>query len=383
MMKRSGILGTAFAIMVCVGTVMAGDLDSPAGPTEPGSAMYTLEDVYNRLDTGASGAKRTVAFSEPTTGPAGTGHTLDDVMAKAPATNANPASSADVLTGKAYWGLTTGQWGQQTGAMPMRTLSDSTTTVQAGYYAATNLAQVDTDLMTGNIKAGTTVFGVTGKTEVVDTSSGDATASEIVKDKKAWVDGSEVIGMAAAAPVAKTGAGDLGGYTEVAGEDGNASMRKGVAWPNPRFTDNGDGTVTDNLTRLIWLKNANVPNSFRDWATALSDVAQLNTDGTMNGYDAGDTSNGGSHQADWRLPNVQELQSLIDYGLHDPTLCDTAGTGQWSAGDPFNNVESYIYWSSTTYAGGTVYARFVNLRNGYVGAGNKTDSRAVWPVRGP
>ena len=36
-----------------------------------------------------------------------------------------------------------------------------------------------------------------------------------------------------------------------------ATTKKGVAWPNPRFTDNGNGTVTDNLTGLIWLKNAN------------------------------------------------------------------------------------------------------------------------------
>ena len=33
-------------------------------------------------------------------------------------------------------------------------------------------------------------------------------------------------------------------------------IQVGVPWPNPRFTDNGDGTVTDNLTGLIWLKNA-------------------------------------------------------------------------------------------------------------------------------
>ena len=39
------------------------------------------------------------------------------------------------------------------------------------------------------------------------------------------------------------------------GDDGD--LEKGVAWPNPRFTDNGNGTVTDNLTGLIWLKNAN------------------------------------------------------------------------------------------------------------------------------
>ena len=33
--------------------------------------------------------------------------------------------------------------------------------------------------------------------------------------------------------------------------------QKGMVWPAPRFTDNSDGTVTDNLTGLIWLKDAN------------------------------------------------------------------------------------------------------------------------------
>ena len=39
------------------------------------------------------------------------------------------------------------------------------------------------------------------------------------------------------------------------GQDGE--YQEGVEWPNPRFTDNADGTITDNLTRLIWLKDAN------------------------------------------------------------------------------------------------------------------------------
>jgi len=39
------------------------------------------------------------------------------------------------------------------------------------------------------------------------------------------------------------------------GQDGD--IQAGVALPDPRFTDNGDGTVTDNLTGLIWLINAN------------------------------------------------------------------------------------------------------------------------------
>lgn len=56
--------------------------------------MYRLEDVYNRLDTGAPGAQS--VFAEPGAGPGSTGHTLNEVMAKAPATNANAAAGADV-----------------------------------------------------------------------------------------------------------------------------------------------------------------------------------------------------------------------------------------------------------------------------------------------
>lgn len=54
------------------------------------------------------------------------------------------------------------------------------------------------------------------------------------------------------APVPKTG--QTQSYT--AGDDGD--LQKGVAWPTPRFAGNGNGTVTDKLTGLIWLKNAKV-----------------------------------------------------------------------------------------------------------------------------
>ncbi|UCE55232.1 MAG: hypothetical protein JSV31_07260 [Desulfobacterales bacterium] len=53
------------------------------------------------------------------------------------------------------------------------------------------------------------------------------------------------------APVAKTGQTDS--YADC--DDGD--LEKGIVWPVPRFTDNEDGTVTDNLTGLVWLKNAN------------------------------------------------------------------------------------------------------------------------------
>jgi hypothetical protein len=263
------------------------------------------------------------------------------------------------------------------GALATQTLAPTTVVVAAGYYAATNLAQVDTDLATANIKAGATIFGVTGKTEVVDTTTGDAVAADLKSGKKAWVDGSEITGTGNIAtypaPVAKTGAGDLPSYTEVEGEDGHASMRKGVAWPNPRFTDNGNGTVTDNLTGLIWLEDANAFGT-RPWTNALTDCA------TLNSGEHGLTD--GSVEGDWRLPNVQELHSLIDYGRDSPALCNTAGTGQWTEGDPFTVVQSSGYWSSTTRAANTANAWYVYLMTGVVGNASKGGGSYVWPVRG-
>jgi hypothetical protein len=123
----------------------------------------------------------------------------------------------------------------------------------------------------------------------------------------------------------------------------------------PRFTDHGDGTFTDNLTGLIWLKNAFCPGtSLITWQQALDDVASLNATGRMNGNDCGDTSNEGTHQRDWRLANIRELLSLLDYRFWEPPLSNPAGTGQAQC-EPVDPVEcpfslSFVprLWSSTT-----------------------------------
>ncbi|MCP4107235.1 MAG: DUF1566 domain-containing protein [Desulfobacteraceae bacterium] len=105
-----------------------------------------------------------------------------------------------------------------------------------------------------------------------------------------------------------------------------------------RFTNSGNGTVRDNLTGLIWLKNADCANAARNWQTALNDVVSLNTNGTMNSNDCEDTSNSGVHQTDWRLPTRNELNSLVHCGYFSPALPNTAGAGKWTAGDPFTGV---------------------------------------------
>lgn len=98
-------------------SLLAGNLDSPAAPSNSGSAMYKLEDIYNRLNDGTEGTKRTGAFTEPSSGPGNMGKTLNEVMDKAPVKdNTNGAEPSDVAAGKRYWGLKDGNWGLQTGS---------------------------------------------------------------------------------------------------------------------------------------------------------------------------------------------------------------------------------------------------------------------------
>jgi hypothetical protein len=166
------------------------------------------------------------------------------------------------------------------------------------------------------------------------------------------------------------------------GDDGDLQM--GMSWPTPRFIDNGDGTVTDKLTDLIWLKDANCTSFFsgdgtgsnpRNWSDALTAANSL-----AMGYCG---LSDGSISGDWRLPNVRELHSLIHYGIVWPAVPNTAGTGQWSEGDPFIGVQSEYYWSSTTYADFTSNAWSVNMGNCYVYYIYNKDypSLYVWPVR--
>jgi formylglycine-generating enzyme required for sulfatase activity len=158
-----------------------------------------------------------------------------------------------------------------------------------------------------------------------------------------------------------------------AGDDGD--LQQGVAWPDPRFADNGDGTVTDNLTGLVWLRNANcIWTNHQEfdldgkvaWQSALNFVAGIN-DGTYGDCGAGYT--------DWRLPNKKELYTLVDYDSRNPALQD---------GHPFQNVLAWRYWSSSTRYEVPIEAWVVDLAYGDFYSDYKTGGEsAVWPVRGP
>jgi hypothetical protein len=186
-------------------------------------------------------------------------------------------------------------------------------------------------------------------------------------------------GTRAPAPVEKTGEtgcwDSSGNSISCTGTGQDGEYHKGIAGPTPRFTDNSDGTVTDNLTGLIWLKNANYPNGWETWSDALMFANSL-YDGLTGDPGGGDCDlSDGSKVGEWRLPNVKELESLIDFRNVDPAL---------PSGRPFTDVESSDYWSITTsgvYADG---ACLVDLYWGEVGDIRK-DGVAyyfLWPVRG-
>jgi hypothetical protein len=163
------------------------------------------------------------------------------------------------------------------------------------------------------------------------------------------------------------------------GQDGDLQL--GVSWPNPRFTDNGDGTVSDALTGLTWLRKANCFGA-QTWANALAKANAL-FDGCSDcgGITHDCNLSDGSVPGQWRLANVRELHSLVHYGVISPAVPDTTGTGQWVEGDPFSGVLSARYWSSTTDAGSPDRAWTVSMNSGFVDFEVKSTSLRVWPVR--
>ena len=162
-------------------------------------------------------------------------------------------------------------------------------------------------------------------------------------------------------------------------DDGD--LKKGVAWPTPRFADNNNGTVTDNLTGLVWLKNANCAGAMEKWNTAIDYAAAL-YDGCTSCFGTGGDCglSDGSSAGDWRLPNRNEILSLINIAYFNPALSNTAGTKPWFEEDPFTGVQSAMYWSSSTNVGRTGLAWGVDF-DGSVVRHEKSSKMYVWSVR--
>ena len=139
------------------------------------------------------------------------------------------------------------------------------------------------------------------------------------------------------------------------GQDGEFCF--GIPWPVPRFEVCND-TVIDHLTGLYWMKKANLTTTPVTWSDALKTVKEYNH--SMKGDNT------------WRLPNINELESLVDSSMHSPAL---------PAQHPFTDVKD-VYWSSTSSFFESDWAWALYLNKGAIGVGYKRDAHFfVWPVR--
>lgn len=124
-----------------------------------------------------------------------------------------------------------------------------------------------------------------------------------------------------------------------------------------RFVTSGE-TVLDTETGLVWYQDANPAQRPLSWQQGLTFVKEINHSGAYG-------------VSSWRMPNIRELESLVDLTVDSPALTD---------GHPFRHVQD-VYWSSTTSVYETRYAWGLYFRDGMVGVGFKPNSGfAVWPV---
>ena len=103
---------------------------------------------------------------------------------------------------------------------------------------------------------------------------------------------------------------------------------------NASYTDNGDGTITDTGTGLMWQKNTS--NTTQNWQNSILYCASQNTGGFTN----------------WHLPNKKELESIVDYTKNLPAINSIFNT---------NNAE---YWTSSTYSGNQSTAWTISFGDG-------------------
>lgn len=250
------------------------------------------------------------------------------------------------------------------------TITETGKTLTEVYSAiSTEVAKLSSSV----IASGTSAFGITGNTNVVNTSSGDATVTDILTGKKAWVDGSEVTGTATAGTnygIPKTGQTtcyDEGGalMADCTGTYQDGDSPHGLPSTGDRFTlDAVNNIVTDNATGLEWDKcSLGLSGTLCDtgtatsqtWTTALSTCNSKATDG------------GG-----WRLPNINELFSTTSKEVQGPPAINHTF---------FPATQSGNYWSSTSYQLSLDGAWSVSYSNGGTGLGVKTSGYYVRCVR--
>jgi len=231
-------------------------------------------------------------------------------------------------------------------------LSSATDEVSGGYYNAATLHAVDADLAAGNIKKPVNIFGIVGTYEgAVGISYGLPKTGEQP-------------GLPAGTPFR---AGDDCFYATPEASKDVGYPRGTGSWANyraTRFTTAepvaGEVVVTDNATGLMWVSDGISRGCYNGgkitWTQAIDSAEGL----TFAGYD------------DWRLPNIIELESIVDHGAIYASIYSKY----------FPNTQYGYYFSSTTDCEIVLFAWYVYFIKGDTSYINKTSTCYMRPVRG-
>lgn len=377
------------AVVTIFAIVQAGNLEPPGSPA---ATMYTLSDIYTRLTTNATSTEGDHPFS-PSASPASSMYTLTQIYNAIPTIVTNTvklgtsylgvtgtltpdggtAAVADLFNGKtahltADWTLDTGtlnlacntatfdgvgnlvadaydgtgtglnRWcitdsGDTvagdilfgkiawvdgvavTGSMTnvgqqIITASTTNLTITAGYHDGTGYALGDADLVVGNIKSGINIFNVIGTFKSLLPDTGQTGC---------W-DAAGAIITCGSAP---------------AGQDAEYTSSNSATCA-PSYADNANGTITDNCTNLMW-KKCSEGMTYNAGTGACDGAASIYTWALALGQCEGLTFPASSY-TDWRLPNIKELMSIVNYQNAGPSINTTY----------FPGFVSGTYWSSTT-----------------------------------
>ena len=312
------------------------------------------------------------------------------------------------------------------------TLDASTDTVAAGYYAATTLHAVDTDLAVGNIKKDVAIFGVTG---TYTSDANPALAGDILTGKNAYVNGAMVTGnVPAGGYVTGTSLSMLipnglysgnntatasdaflvpgnilstvtifsitGAYTAPTGgshelpDTGQEFCYESPSYPAIQITCpacSADG-AQDGSCKPTATQPSYTPTTVGSDSVVTDNRTGLMWKKCSEGLSGSDCTGGtiGTYTfavaltqcgaqtyagfSDWRLPNIRELFSIINDNTFTAPLIDKV---------KFPVTVSDAYWSSTTYAGDASTAIYVSFDYPTVMNSPKTTSHYVRCVRGP
>ena len=361
-----GSLVVVVSILVISTIVKAGTI-TPPSETPVTAKFYTLSEIYTRLTTNATATEggHDFTFSDNL---ASTHYTLTQIYDAIPTIVANTvksgttylgvtgtlvpdgtATATDCLDTKTFY--SGDSWTKKTGSITTQTLSDANETVSAGYYNATTLSAVDTDLAAGNIAADIDIFGVSG-TLLKNLFNGSAGAN--VADSAFYTQ-------------AKGGVDDYNNNGTMPADSYTSTWT--ICNSGNNYCETGDATNADKkddstgLVWSIWLDSGTTHTWF--WANNCYEPGTTENPGdcAANGDDACQcvkkTSAGVGCEAlgdgGWRLPHQKELmQAYID--------------GSWGN---LSSASNY-YWSATTLSNYTPYAWYTRLGLGYTGSTTKT-----------